>query len=224
MPNHVENQLRVKGPRADVLRFAALSTQGYFVPSGDREKAAARSLVLARPEWVAQGEFSFGALTGIDEDYADNWRDFAMTHWGTKWDAYNVTLDGDADAPGRVYTAAQDAHVDSDGISTLDLTFQKAWSPPDKWLEAATQRFPTLTFMLTFCDEMPNFVGYFVARDGRVRVEEYDQATELIPAKWGPEDSGDSDEFLDAVNEWWTEVWDELWDRAVTDSKKELTA
>lgn len=204
MPNHITNEMCVTGPREDLIAFVARSTGGYFVTTADPEKARERMLVLAETGQRYMGVFSFGALTGIPEDFGSNWYDWSLENWGTKWDAYDVSFDGIPDGPGAMAGAIREIEE----TWHLDFTFQTAWSPPIEWLQAATAMFPTLTFRMIYTDEMPNFVGWAVATEGACEAHDYN------PGEVAPYPEGDWDEegFEDKVDEWWTCVRDKMWE------------
>ena len=58
------------------------------------------------------------------------WR---VAHWGTKWEADQVTVERDSDL--------------------LVYRFETAWSAPFAWLEQVSGMFPQLRFILEYQDE-----------------------------------------------------------------------
>jgi hypothetical protein len=72
---------------------------------------------------------------------ADDWYSWSVQHWGTKWDAADVSV---CDvAPGRVA-----------------LSFDTAWSPPEPWVATVSSQFPDLTFTLEFFEPGVDVEGW----------------------------------------------------------------
>lgn len=69
----------------------------------------------------------------------DNWYDWQVQKWGTKWD---VT-----------------AELVSDDEGFLEYEFDSAWSPPTAWLEKVAKDYPLLQFMLKYEEEGVGFMG-----------------------------------------------------------------
>ena len=86
----------------------------------------------------------------------DNWYDWAINNWGTKWNSYGNYLDHD----------------------TNSVSFQTAWSLPDPILNKMAAMYPNLSFHLEVVEEGGFFAGTIDIEDG-VLVENLtdDQAT-----------------------------------------------
>jgi hypothetical protein len=80
-----------------------------------------------------------------------NWYGWAVANWGTKWSNYDTE---------PVETTSRSINID----------FVTAWSPPDKWLEAVSKKFPNLKFSLSYSIEGGNGSGrlVFVAGNGQL--------------------------------------------------------
>lgn len=201
MPNHVEHNVTITGPAEDLAEFVRVSTAGYVVKKGDKEVARSRSLslvdVAGDEELMDEGRFSFGALTGVPDDYAHNWYDRAIELWGTKWGAYDVE-NFDSYQPGD---------------ESLSFSFNTAWSSPTPYFEVFAERFPTLVLTASFIDEGDCFVGWGLAINGAYQSHEL-ASTDLVGEH--PEyPENDTDEaqyeaWLDAHNERETRVRDVL--------------
>jgi hypothetical protein len=183
MPNHVDNHMIITGPKADLDEFLAVSTQGYEIKPGDRAAASARSLSLMEPEVVRVGEFSFGALTGVPDDYAHNWYEVALSTWGTKWDCYDLAV------------LVQDNRIMVD--------FNTAWGPPSEYYKALAERFPRLEVTVTFTDEAYNFVGWAMAKHGHYEEDSLMPQDLECYVPYPEQKDGESDlHFEDRVNEY----------------------
>ena len=76
---------------------------------------------------------------------ANNWYDWAVENWGTKWNAYEV---GEWDG----------------GF----ITFQTAWSPPIAFLLNSSEKYPEVEFTMKFADEGGGFLGYNTIKNGKL--------------------------------------------------------
>ena len=145
MPNWCENRLTVEGAKKVVQQFKQLAK-----PKGDK---ADSDLSLASlypvPEGVYQGDL------GPEESKRygkNNWRDWCITHWGTKWDA--------------------DARLTSELVDFLVYEFESAWSPPVAWLKKVARDFPRLRFTLIYDEPGMGFEGKAIADQGKLIVDD----------------------------------------------------
>lgn len=108
MPNWVNNHLNADGP-ADAV---------------ERLKAAVAD---------ESQELTFQAIIPRPADQDENWYDWQVKHWGTKWDA---------------------CHLETEHQGTgLTWRFDTAWAPPLPVLEALAQQHPEITFTLWYQEE-----------------------------------------------------------------------
>ena len=129
MPNYCQNRLRVIGNKEVIAQFKnkAIGPEkgrdlslNNFVPMPkelentpmpqDTKKAISKKLIK-----------KFGV---------DNWYDWCLKNWGTKWDI--------------------DADLVSEDDDMLEYIFDSAWSPPVKWLEKVAKLYPDLKFNLRY--------------------------------------------------------------------------
>ena len=82
------------------------------------------------PEWQKKNSAELKRKYG-----ADNWYEWCIYNWGTKWDAYSV---GD--------------FVQKDDGS-ITYRFDTAWSTPSAWMSTTAKMFPSLTFECAWKDE-----------------------------------------------------------------------
>ena len=73
----------------------------------------------------------------------DNWYDWQVNHWGTKWDITG------------------DVGVNDMDDETCSLVFQTAWSPPEPIVVKLQEMFPDLTFYGGYVGEGWEFAGVF---------------------------------------------------------------
>lgn len=147
MPNWCMNDLRITGEEKDILSFIEAN-------KGD------------------DGEFHFYTLVPEPENN-DNWYDWRINNWGTKWDTDDVDVQKLDDNNYRLY-------------------FTTAWSPPIYWLETAIKDYKHLKFKLHSADPGMNFHTEYV-RFGPMMITSENTTFEAKREFWGfdPED----DEF-----------------------------
>lgn len=107
---------------------------------------------------------------------ADNWYEWSVQNWGTKWNAYRAEMFG------------------------TSLEFETAWSHPFPVMEQLSLKFPEITFYVRYADEdMGSNCGSYELQNGdRYSEDEYDNDDEGIRFAcevWGMDYSEDYDEF-----------------------------
>ena len=127
MPNHVTNILVVSGDDEQrQAMFEAIKQDKFGLGSLDFNK------VIPMPEHIFQG--NLGQVER--EQYgSDNWYDWSIANWGTKWNSY-----GYHDCTEK----------DFDGAT---LTFDTAWSNPQPVIAALAEKYPDLHFSHKWADE-----------------------------------------------------------------------
>ncbi|MFZ1411861.1 MAG: hypothetical protein WAS07_10415 [Micropruina sp.] len=165
MPNHVENDLYITGPEADVvaaLEFMGVNETpakfdfGRIIPypepyaSMDAEYQAIPDLVGVYrdgPEWDARAEARRVATSAYkakwnttSDGFNSGGYEWRLNAWGTKWGAYDVKR--------------------RDYDNKVIVTFQTAWSPPsDAIFAALAQRFPACSLTLEYFERGMGFCG-----------------------------------------------------------------
>ena len=96
---------------------------------------------------------SFDRLVPMPAEYEQGelWYNWRIEHWGTKWDL----------------------GTDTDSVPVVDddlifWEFSTAWAPPEPWLLAASEKFPTLTFTLGYDEPGMCFAGVLTVKNGIV--------------------------------------------------------
>lgn len=79
---------------------------------------------------------------------ADNWYDWCIENWGTKWGAYEY----------EVFPSRENY-----------FTFQTAWSTPDPIFEKIGELYPNLKFDIDVCEEGAGYSGNINIRNGEVK-------------------------------------------------------
>ena len=145
MPNWCNNTLTVEGAEKEVQRFKQRAKSK--ASKGDADLSLA--CLYPIPEGVYQGNL------GPEESQRygkNNWRDWCITHWGTKWDA--------------------DATLTNEIPDFLVYEFESAWSPPVAWLKKVARDFPRLRFTLIYDEPRMGFAGTAIADQGKLIVDD----------------------------------------------------
>ena len=177
MPNHVANILTIEGEEQAVQKcLSEIKGQGEdqyidfntFAPMPtELEKTQSPVKIISQEEYDAQEariaagdltemEKNFGYSRGITKEMsnrfkeefgADNWYDWHLANWGTKWNAYDQ------------YSA--------DGSEVI--SFNTAWSTPEDAMIALSSKYPELTFHIQYADEdFGHNVGEYTVQDGEI--------------------------------------------------------
>jgi hypothetical protein len=97
----------------------------------------------------------------------EDWYEFRVSKWGTKWNASDVDLQ--LTSP-----------------TSLSISFNTAWSPPIPVIEAIAEKYPFASISLEYYEEGMGFAGEVCYEKGE-RVSESEQETncEWRIEKWG---------------------------------------
>lgn len=168
MPNHCNNTLTVDGSKARIRDFA-------------------RDHYKMQENWDGEPAGKLGSKTLLDFSYAvpypplherldlsQGWYDWQCNNWGTKWNAYDIT-------PETFPQVLDEIEL----RESLTYSFDTAWAPPVSWLLQAAEKYPNLTFTLTYEESGMGFAGYHKMKDGKVYDEKYldDFHKELLDPK-----------------------------------------
>ena len=139
MPNWCMNELIVSGKAKDLAVFKA---QAHRPAKGDEcevDFCIARFIPIPE-ELVGTRAPSLKPNPRLIKKYGnDNWYDWCVKNWGTKWD-----VEGQAAGVSK---------------GKLGYTFDSAWAPPSQALQKISEMYPTLKFTLTFSEEGMGFSG-----------------------------------------------------------------
>lgn len=128
MPNHVTNILRVSGDGEKMAAmFEAIKGDEIGLSSLDFNK------VIPTPDNIYQGNLG---QTERAKYGKNNWLDWNIAHWGTKWNSYGY----DAEYTPREFDGEH-------------INFQTAWRCPQPVIAALAKQYPDLSFELTWADE-----------------------------------------------------------------------
>jgi len=72
--------------------------------------------------------------------------------------------------------------------TVVNMQFESAWSPPDKWVKHVGTKYPSIVFELWYDEPNCRFKGYLKVENGKIVEEEYESDYESS----GDEDDADS--------------------------------
>lgn len=131
MPNWCENSLTITGENEEIRKFKEENT---IIVDGE--------LTL-----------SFNLMVTLPQEEEDNWYDWHVTYWGTKWDLSNCII--------------------NDTGNILNFNFDTAWSPPENWVIYVSPYYPNLSFELKYAEAGMGFSGRTIIQNGTKDEEEY---------------------------------------------------
>jgi len=100
----------------------------------------------------------------IKEKYGhDDWYNWRVSNWGTKWDV-------------------SDSYVDEHDGDVLTIHYTTAWAPNERFIKFASEKYPNLKFRLTYEEPGCGFCGVLLCENGEV----WEDSTEDL--LWGDED------------------------------------
>ena len=153
MPNWCSNHITVRGTnQAEIQRLAKALSEGKFC----------HAVIPTPPELTDTMAGSYGdgdkqaALEAREQANLEkfgykNWYDFKTANWGTKWDVEANVQENDGE---------------------IGLTFDSAWSPPQRAIALLAEKFNDLSFHHAYLEEGMCFVGYD-DYEGGVLIDEF---------------------------------------------------
>jgi hypothetical protein len=181
MPNWVYNSMSVSGSKETIAEFKELASRK--APTGMESDGTLT--YDEKPEVLSFWNFIepedkavyFGASDYKPAEYegwsmeerlaysmkfsSDGWYDWNVRNWGTKWDAGSVDLGSETE-------------------TTLNYTFDTAWSIPEPVFEAMVKKFPTLDFDFS-SEEEQGWGAEYTSSDGE---EDGEERSLIMTSEW----------------------------------------
>lgn len=154
MPNHVTNVLKLKGHKDEIL--GCLSAIKRDPKDGEEESNYAGIGTIDFEKIIPMPKNIYRGSLGPDErkKYGnDNWFDWSVAHWGTKWNAYNKY--------DHVISSVDD--IDDE---CYVMEFDTAWSAPHPVIKHLSEMYPEIEFEHLYFDEFLNFAGIICVKGG----------------------------------------------------------
>jgi hypothetical protein len=161
MPNWCDNSLTIEGPQE--------ALQDFYEKNTSKE--------------TVHYSLSFNALVPLPEDKQEEWYEWHIEHWGTKWDV-----------------RAEDVHIGATPEEgSLFYGFDTAWGPAEGWVKAVAKLYPQLTFQLLYAESGAGFAGILECQEGQVSTDEVhsygdDGYREFVIEHFGSDYLADEDE------------------------------
>ena len=152
MPNHVKNCITLEGDADRIQQMLAqIQNDEFGLGTISFHK------IIPMPESVYAGELGQKELALHGQN---NWHDWRVANWDTKWDAYGY-----------------ESGIDYSKSETL--TFLTAWSAPHAVIEKLAELFPDVKFTHEWADENIGFnCGRYVYKDGKFSEMYYPESEE----------------------------------------------
>lgn len=154
MPNHVTNILTVAGDKETVTEMhEAIKNDKYGIGTIDFNK------IIPMPENIYRGDLGVLERRKYGKD---NWYDWSVDNWGTKWNAYGYGSESIEFKPGRVW-------------------FLTAWAAPHPVIRMLSKMYPDLEITHEWANEdYGSDCGRIVYRGGEQLDEYYPEYNEDI--------------------------------------------
>lgn len=94
-------------------------------------------------------ELCFDKSVPLPDEDQENWYNWRVSNWGTKWDLGDDTI--------------FNSNLQQNEI---EYQFCTAWGPPISWLEKVSELYPELYFTLKYAESGCNFAGVLEIQDG----------------------------------------------------------
>jgi len=148
LPNWSENELIVDGGQTEIARFKELAKGKVTGIEPQEETDLSLNSLYPMPKELegTKAPPDQPKQSLIDKYGSDNWYDWHVKNWGTKWDV--------------------EARLETDKRNRLRYFFDSAWSPPLNWLIKVSKDFPTLKFTIKYIEEGMGFKGTFTVKNG----------------------------------------------------------
>lgn len=199
MPNWCYQYCTVEGPKEDLKSFI----KALEFPTGDGGSIYGMNHLFECPEELSntvagrldgdeQVELEKKQAENMEKYGYENWYDWCVAKWGTKWGAVNLQIENNIESHGNI-----------------SMQFESAWAPAIGLLEEVSRQFPTLAIGM-YCREEANFfAGYGVFKGGETIIED---GVDLSDAPEPPEGDIEAewDVWAEKHSEWNSQIDDKL--------------
>jgi hypothetical protein len=116
MPNHVTNKLDIHVWH-DTDKDTIKKVRDFICPKDSEQEIIDFAAIVPPPDNMFTGNLSTADRERCAEQGIPNWYDWQCEHWGTKWNAY-------------------EASIEDESWDRLLICFDTAWSPPEPVIAA----------------------------------------------------------------------------------------
>ena len=155
MPNHVKTIVRMTGDQESIKKL--LESHTKLNQHGLRFDF---ETIIPMPDNIFRGDLGREER----EKYGrNNWYDWSVENWGTKWNAYEFNI-----------------------IGKGKFVFQTAWSFPDPVIKRLSEIYPNITFHIRYADEdIGSNLGKFTLKNGEEVTLEVNNERRFAYRVWG---------------------------------------
>jgi hypothetical protein len=165
MPNWCSNNLNVWGDENELSEFKkhSLTPADHNSPEDfdftfeglypTPKELMENSSPISKQESETDADFKSRVKRLEDEYGYNNWYEWRVYNWGTKWDA-------------------SESVIMTNNNEEFYVGFDTAWAPPTNWLKKVSIRFPNLNFSLTYMEEGQGFCGKLRIGEGEIVEDE----------------------------------------------------
>ena len=158
VPNWVYNTMWVRGSKQRLNEFRNRARQGTPWDDEDRFVSELSFWNFVRPSDDILHEYRLGEPLPFDNNDVNNWYNWNVRNWGTKWDAGRVSVEDDGDADALIYD------------------FETAWAAPIPVFEIMAREYPDLTFTFRWEEEQGFGEELWVKVGALVTVDKWDES------------------------------------------------
>ena len=117
-----------------------------------KDKIALKDFIEKAENKKENSLLSFNSLMPIPERQEEDWYDWNIKNWGTKWDLI-----------------PEETQRNKVNERTYKYYFDTAWAPPSKWLEKVGKLYPTINFKLKYDEPGMRFKGTSTSINGEYK-------------------------------------------------------
>ena len=144
MPNHTKSLLEFRGLSSDIKKLLE-SIKG--LDAYNQQKLFTFHRIIPMPSNIKRGPLRAMSFQGND-----NWYNWSVDNWDTKWDAYDVSI--------LTNVPPQSVNfINPKSKSIAQIRFQTAWSPVPKVVARLSEMFPNVLIKYSYLDEGGSFCG-----------------------------------------------------------------
>lgn len=156
-PNWCENNLTIKGDKKTLDKFIQAAKRK------NTDLSLQKLVPMPKELENTKADHQHVNQDLIDKYGADNWYDWQVKNWGTKWDI-EATLLKDLYNNSNIPIKLKDK---------IFYEFDSAWAPPIDAFITISKKFPTLDFSLRYDEPNMGFKGTAKIKNGKVLSDSY---------------------------------------------------
>lgn len=155
MPNYVRNRLKIV-PK-DYTKAEEIEDKLSGIDEDGQYMAFSFQSIIPMPENIYKGDVGEKEM----EMYGnDNWYDWSVEHWGTKWDTVDSCV-GVNHSNGEI-----------------SVTFDTAWACPEPVIKELARLYPDTLMRLEYADEDYGYnCGVITGKNGEITIQDYSDTT-----------------------------------------------